>query len=422
MATIRYEIPIVLNTETNIGIVNAYNSFIKGKVLYNVLEHPHIELDHSSHRIIVYRKDHSFKSYSPDIVWSFPVSYTSLHGRKYNANNINEMQINVYNDIRRIIRIDLKNKTGQEYNCLYIDPAYGYMDEEEISEYSFVQADMLYADRGCKNQTKVSPEGALIMFTNTEDLIIYSFYQIDKLILVYTNKGIYFLQPIEGSNFFEIIEIPGVGDIDVKSAKQTYATETVSFFVYEKELWHITTNGAKKIGGYNLIKQLCPDIDPILFSNSIGAMLINPKTNESIIYTFENGFTGILNQTPKGIKYSKFILDDDYKTKYPLIIVKNELNDNQFKIIRRIVISGLLIPVYAKLKIMSDISNTQTYLKYNFNNEGVCYANHVCKKLDFEVYVENENVFSQIRNIEVYYEYVRMPDGYRYVKNYEPAW
>ncbi len=418
MATTKYKIPIVLNTETDIGLVNIYNSFVKGKVIYNILEHPNIEVD-NVYKYVLHNKELTIYSLDMDIFWSYPVMYTSMYGNKYTFLNTNEMVMNVYNDIRRIIKIKLKNKNNIEYHCLYIDPAYGFNDSDQTTEYKYMPAAEVYAEAGCEQLIYVSPEGQLIKFVNSDDIIIHSFYQLDKYILVYTNKGIYFLVPIDEGNFFEIVEVPNVGSIDVRSAVNTYSTETVSFFVYENELWSITTNGAKKIGGYNIIKQLNPNM---LLSNSIGAILINRQTKQSIIYTFDNGFSGIINQFAKGIKYSKFVIGDNYINSYPIIVVKNELNDNQLKVIKRIVVSGLIYPVYAKLKIMSDISNTQTYITYNFNNEGVCFPQHICKKLDFTVDIEKENTFSQVRNIEIYYEYVRAPEKYRYIKEYEPAW
>ncbi len=420
---LQYYLKPNLNTEENIGITNISNCYIRNGIIEPIASLDKFVFD-SAYLLYVKKYNGEYISTDTEAFWAFPIKYKGMSGAEYSEHNLcmnthSRMKLNVYNDIVRIVNLNIMYGESGRYNILYIDPPYGLCDvqEDEISyskkQYEFMPAYLL-VDK-CVDSYLLSPEGQLLTFPKGTNNVIYGFYQLGKNIILFSNSGIFILEPIEGSGFFELKPFQHINTYDIIDIKRTYSTETEIWFVYNNELYLIFLNqygypDVKKIGGRNIIKSVNYDDDQYsVFAISSGCVVTSLKNKLSVCFDVNYGFTGVISASVGGFNESKFIIrssNDDYH--YPLISVENLLNDGRLKVIRQIVIDGTAYPNYFVVDIKSDINpNMNTYFRRYFNRSGIAYSNDVVYNLNFNINaVGNVEYVGKVTGITIIYEYV----------------
>lgn len=426
MATIKYIIPIHLNTESPQGITNIGNCFIKDNMIWTMNQNKRIVFTPEPYSMKIVRQPALVISSDPNAYWAFPIKLKTVMGNEIYHHNINDMTINTYNDIRRIIKFRTYNPDQTFNEMLYIDPPVGYYDTNDPNdEFSYVSS-MEYIDN-CVDNFPVSTEGQIITVSVDKDNKIYSFYQLGEEIIVFSNKGIFSMRPIE-AGFFELTPIPFVNSFDVKSASSTFATEDICWFLYENNLYIIIPENpvkTTKLGGINLLSQLIDKNDKIsILGCSDMCVINNVSKKKCVFYALDTGFSGICDFYIGGLEKDKFIIREfSEQNEAELIKIQNELNCSRLKRLKAVVLKGFKPPIYAKLEVINDLNpNCPHSVNLFFNMQGIAYTNIVFTGLNIRILVRTDSIMTRtdaINAVEIYYEFVekQVPYAYEQVKS-----
>lgn len=412
---IKYTIPLEINPETPYGIVDISNLIIKNGMLMPMTNVFKIKQSEFFHKLFVRKRNGFYYTNESDKLWAFPVNIITATGRTISYPNVNMMKVNVYNDIIRIINLSIFNSEDNSYyNVLYIDPPYGFYDNEifDNTEYSYLSASDLV--NNCIDNIFISPEGQILSITSEKNTKIYGFYQLNDHIVVFSNKGIYQLNMINGTHYFEIQPVKYIDSYDVIDIRRTYATENEIFFVYNDELYILYKDGYessirhKRVSCSNLIKGITKDNDFYVFCVSGQCSISSNRYTKSLFYDISHGLTGICDFSISGIDTDLFIIKNYGSSDY-LLKLENELNDTRLKIIREIIVYGCNMPNYLTVDILSDINpNYVKYKSYNFNSQGIAHCNHVCSSLNFILRGSLPDIRENtvVNGIDIIFEYV----------------